>query len=264
MADHTACKNCETELLPEASYCSQCGQKVIVGRYTVKRITSQTLAIITNLEKGFWHTLKELFVHPEKVIRDYWNGKTVAYYHPFRYIFIWASISVILALSIDLYDIQQEYMNEAFGIADDNEQVARQQKIQEAMSNYLNLIYIIILPFMGFFSYLFFKKRGNNYAEHLILVTYVFAQNIIIGLVTLIFYALNPELIKYGLAIGMGISSIYFGYVYHRLYKVSWFQGLWKSLIAIILTYLTMFLVLGIITFIIVIIIVLIRKATGL
>ncbi len=123
-------------------------------------------------------------------------------------------------------------MNDAFGISGDEEQLARQEKINKVMSNYMNLIYVIILPFMGLFSYLFFKKQENNYAEHLILVTYVFAQNIIIGAFTLIIYALNPEIIKYGMAIGIGISAIYFGYVYHRIYKVSWFQGLWKSLFA--------------------------------
>ncbi len=66
-----ACKNCEATLGEAALYCSSCGQKVIYERYTLKRILSQTLSIITNLDKGFWFTIKELFIHPEQVIRDY-------------------------------------------------------------------------------------------------------------------------------------------------------------------------------------------------
>ena len=90
------CKNCETTL--QGKFCHECGQKVIEERLTVKQLFRFLLKIITNVEKGFWYTTKTLFSAPGAVVRDYWRGKTIKYYHPIRYLFIWATLSILLSL----------------------------------------------------------------------------------------------------------------------------------------------------------------------
>jgi DNA-directed RNA polymerase subunit RPC12/RpoP len=110
------CKNCGTQLSEQDAYCSNCGQKIIKERYTVKRFWGELIRIITNVERGFWFTLKQMFVAPATVISNYLNGKTKPYYHPFRYIFIWASIAVVIGLYFHFYDNSQDNFNDLLGI----------------------------------------------------------------------------------------------------------------------------------------------------
>jgi hypothetical protein len=90
MKENQDCAHCHAELV--GSFCHVCGQKQITTRFTVKRMYSDILASLTNLEKGFLHTFKALLVSPGKVINGYLNGDTAAIFKPFRYAFIWATI----------------------------------------------------------------------------------------------------------------------------------------------------------------------------
>jgi len=257
------CKNCEVKLLEEHLFCSNCGQQVIKERYTIKRFFSELVRIMTNMERGFLFTLQQMFVAPAKVVSDYCNGKTKPYYHPFRYIFIWASISVLIGLYLHFYDDSQASFNDALGINQSEKQKALQMEINKYIKSYMNLIYFIIIPFMSYFTWRMFKKKGYNYAEHVILNSFSMGQMAFMGIFLMLIYTRFPEIMSFTMFIGILISAFYYGYVYKGFFKVSYVNAFLKSLLSLVLAYATMMLTMVIIGIIVGLIIGIFMKMNG-
>ncbi|MFN7116007.1 MAG: DUF3667 domain-containing protein [Saprospiraceae bacterium] len=235
----TTCKNCSAVLHGE--YCSACGQKTITERITLPKIFHDLFAIFTNLEKGFWYTLKMLFVNPGEVIRNYINGKTVQYYPPLRYLLLWVAISVALSLFTGLYDQQQEAMQELTTMSQKPEvaemQRKMQQQIQNEMRKYLNFLPLAMLPFMGLASLLAFRRRGENYAEHLVLNAYAYGQTTAVGIVIQLLILAFPKLIPFLAVKVILLSVLYYTYLYRSFFQVRTAQATIKAVFSTVLGY---------------------------
>ena len=233
------CKNCAN--IFEGKYCNECGQKVIDGRFTVKRFFLDLFQIITNVESGLWHTVRMLFIDPAKVIRNYTSGITRPYYPPLRFLIIWTSLTAIISISSGIYDVSQTDIHNFFNPNSDEEALLRQQVVTEQMKKFMNFIPLVIIPFVAFFSYRFFRKRDLNYAEHLIAITYMSAQLNLVGLPFLFFYIFFPSLVHYMVPVSIFYSCFYYAYVYKGLFKVSFGKGLLLGLLVYALGLLFMF-----------------------
>ncbi len=241
------CKNCGTAL--SGSFCHECGQKVIDHRLTLRRIFIDLFAIITNVEKGFWHTAGQLFQAPGDMISGYLTGKTARYYHPLRYLVIWVTFSVALNLSLGLYDRQQQEMKSIINTPTTESSEAAQQQIQNEVKKYLNIIPLAMVPFLSLMSYLFFIKKGWNYAEHLVLNAYTQGQMAMIGLpIMLVSSVIWNTGIMFSIA--MLISILYGAYVFKTFFKVGILQAIIKNILVHLFGYLIVMVLLSIIVLI--------------
>lgn len=228
------CKNCGTAL--QGKYCSECGQKAITRRITVKTVVQELFAIITNVEKGFWYTARMLFIAPATVVCDYIAGKTIRYYHPFRYLFWWVTISVAINLSLGLYDRQQTEIQSYIGASEDQKAFKLQQDLQQEVKKYLTFIPVLLVPFASISSYLLFKKKGYNYAEHLVLNAYVQGQMAMIGIPILLISVVIPTtMLSFSLSIIL--SLLYGTFVFFRFFKTSVISAFFKNLTTHLLAY---------------------------
>ena len=83
--DH--CLNCAAEL--KGPYCSQCGQKSIPRRQTLKELVYNFLSSFSGYESKFFVTTKYLLLRPGFLANEYNEGKRERYFHPARmYVFI--------------------------------------------------------------------------------------------------------------------------------------------------------------------------------
>ncbi len=248
--EHTNCKNCGANL--NGRFCAQCGQKLITERLTVRNIWSNFLAQLTNIETGFWHTTVMLFKAPWQVVEDVISGKTVRYYNPFRYVLIWATISVVLNISSGVFDAQQadiqEGMNELLGVEDRNSrQQEIQQTFQEEVKNWLNFIVLLLIPFMSLMTKWLFRKKEYNYAEHLVANTYLLGQTTLIGVPILFIFVAFPSLLPWQMWTGYLLTILFYTYASRKLFEVSAFGAFWRSTLAVILGNLMLVLTMGII-----------------
>jgi hypothetical protein len=187
--------------------------------------------MITNLEKGFWYTMRELFVRPDQVIKEYLSSITVKYYNPFRYYFIIIAVSALIQISLGIFDLQQSTIREAFNPNMSEEELQRQLAMMENVKKFLNFIPLIVLPFVSILFYWIFKKGGWNFAEHLISTTFVYAQTSILGLFMMLALYFMPQYISYSIPISFLISAAYFGFVYKRIFSMSFGKAFFLSLI---------------------------------
>jgi hypothetical protein len=256
------CKNCEAPL--EGPFCSACGQKVITERMTVKRMFREVFSTLTNLDRGFLHTIQQLFVAPDRVFKRYIDGATREFYHPLRYFLILMGISVIIGLSTGLYEAQGENMNQMMGLNNASpEEIARQKMIAGEVKKYLNFIPLLLIPFLSFISSRLFRSFGYNYAEHLVLNTFLYGHLALIGLPTLFLYMAVPSLVPYALVFSFAISTLFYGYVIHRLFKEQYFVACIQGLIINVGGYILFLIIVFILALVGTILVILIGKALG-
>jgi len=156
------CLNCSNPI--EKKFCNICGQKTSTHRFSIKHILDVgILNGIFTINKGFFFTLKELFTRPGHSIREYINGKRVKYFNAFSLLIL---LIAIVYLADEYSDLRlADIMNEG------SKDFAN--SMEEFTKNYPRLIYIINIPIMAFSSYIFFKKSKVNFAENIILNTYI-------------------------------------------------------------------------------------------
>lgn len=223
-------------------YCAQCGQKQ-QERLTLKVILRSAYESITNLERGFGHTVLTLLARPGKVAEDYLAGKRKAYFPPVRYLIIMIALSALVLIYSGYYDEQYEAMKQwqeqQLSVTGDQqkteiyteEQQQRQARIQEFTKNYLNLISLLSYPFLGLVSFWAFRKRKYNYAEHLVICAYWGAQSALYAMIVLLLLLLLPVPLLYSFSITLLISILYYSVGYRQLFKISFGRAVLKSLL---------------------------------
>ena len=178
------------------------------------------IQIITNVENGFWYTVKMLFTNPAAVIKGYLNGNTAKYYHPVRYLVIWMAVSAFLMLTSGVYDNQQDSLQDFMHVPKDDDAVARQKMIKEELKKYLNFIPLIIVPFISLASFWLYRKKQLNYAEHLIANAFIYGQLAIIGLLTTSIMSFYPKMILWAMPISLTTTALYLAYTHRNLFDI--------------------------------------------
>jgi hypothetical protein len=167
------CKNCTRPF--EGLYCYHCGQPAATRRITTREILTDTLFSVVKVNRGFLFTAKELSLRPGAAIRRYLAGQRVAYYAPHKYLFFIGAVTSFLTSRY--HSFSSEYTSvDAFG--GDTHSFLR--AFFAYADTYATLINIVTIPVFALFSFLLFRRSGYNYAEHLVLNTYITAQQLLL------------------------------------------------------------------------------------
>lgn len=250
------CKCCRSNL--SGAYCSSCGQRTIDKRFTLKESIGWLLTNIFNLEKGFLHTTWALIKKPGKVISDYLSGITVPYAHPFRFIFVWATVSTLIAVYTGAYDEVGKITAE---INPDNplgESFA--EDYGKFLKKYMSIMYMAFIPFFAIGTKLFYMKHRLYFAEHLILNSFSQGASIAIGLPVMFCYFLVPHesyMILGGVSFTLSVLVV--AYINSRFFK----ENIILSIVKYILNYLILFIMIFILGIIGVLIHILLIKYAG-
>lgn len=208
------CKNCGSGNIGE--FCPDCGQKTYKSRFTTRAYFKAFLNAF-NLEKGFFYTLITLFKNPGRLISEYLNGKTKSYFNPLKYIIFIAGVNAALAVWFHVVEAQQE---SALGFAGDEFITSvKSSKLTVFIKNYLNVLEIIILPVFGLVSKWVYKIKKLFYGEHLIIMSYLFAQTSVIAICFYPMYLIFPVLYNYSAILTHGLTIIYMTYALNSVFK---------------------------------------------
>ena len=220
-ADQRICKNCNS--INVDKYCSNCGQKVHVERYTLKRFFSIILDAF-NLEKGILYTFRMLLIKPGKTIHDYLNGRTKPYFNPLNYLLVAAGIYAVLVLWLNIFDTTIDATNELLNmdsVEESEEVIAMQSRFMESFKSYINLIPLMMIPFSSLISMLFFRSGKLFYGEHLIINSYLFAQGFYITLLVSPVVIIFPSIkALFGVILALIIIS-YLAYSFSKIFRRS-------------------------------------------
>ena len=105
------CLNCGTETT--GRYCPACGQENIEPKQSVWHLITHFFSDITHFDGKFFVTVKDLFIKPGFLSREYMVGRRISYLDPIRmYIFTSAIFFLIFFSMINLKNVH--FRTEAF------------------------------------------------------------------------------------------------------------------------------------------------------
>ena len=237
------CKNCSSPYT--GNYCPQCGQKYIDYRYNLKDSIAWAFNSIFNMDKGFLFTSWALLLRPGKVVSEFLDGITIKYAHPFRIIFIWATISAIIGVWAGTFEDTGIALNEAIGV--DTKSLENTKKTMGLMKQYMSFIILGMVPFYAFATSLLFKSKKLNYAEHLIVNSYALSSSIMVGIPLTFLYAYlsHVSFISY---INFALGAIIISRVYAQVFQEKWYKVFFKYILAFLITFVSFLIVTVIIT----------------
>lgn len=162
------CKNCHTFF--EGSYCNNCGQKGDEKRFKLSNLTETFVHGFYHVHGGVLFTMKELFLQPGKMLRGYISGKRVVYINPFTYLILVSLVGGFVYKSSGITN----HINEIF--------LASGETIQFTVK-YFSYRVLLTIPSYALMCSIFYKSFNYNFAEHLIISTFVMSQSIVIMVV---------------------------------------------------------------------------------
>ncbi|MES2892003.1 MAG: DUF3667 domain-containing protein [Bacteroidota bacterium] len=219
------CKNCSNDFV--GNFCNNCGQKD-AHRITLSHVVHDVIHVFLHADKGIFPFMGNLLIAPGKLAFDYINGKR-RMFNPFQYYILSVGLILFLMSKSSFYDELDTITN---GSA---------QKIPGIMGKAMtdfnvflrkngNIITFLSMPLIALSSWLFFKKRKENYAEHFTMMILSMGQVCTVNAIFLLFTIFIKVPVSYsaGLSFVLVVLSLWMTYAqYYRLGIVrSFFKGL--------------------------------------
>ncbi len=231
------CRNCGTE--HQAKFCPECGQKPYFERFNLKQSSAWLFHEVFNLNKGFFYTTKELVLRPKDLMEKFLNRATVLYYHPFRFIFVWASIASIITVFSGVYDQVDAF--EELGFQFEGEQQEFMESYLEFIKKYMTFIVMLGIPFLSISTLLFYKSKKYNYTEHLIINSFTYGLSIAVSMpfYLLLFF---PEAFMVQSNLNMLIYILVYTYVFSKFFNengiLTFIKVIFINVLAILISFL--------------------------
>jgi len=169
------CLNCDNEITATQKFCSHCGQTTHVHRFTLTHFFHEVFHAFTHTDKGIFFLIKELFLRPGIVAKEYIAGKRKKYFNPFTFFLILAAFFVFSSSLSGTIKKEKQDMPERITKIDNDEKreeaiaiYERALKTQQFFIKHGNIVAMIAVPFFACYFWLIFYKRKYNYSEHLV------------------------------------------------------------------------------------------------
>lgn len=165
------CKNCGRPV--EGNFCSHCGQKTTVSRIDFPNFLNEITESFFQINKGFFYTLRELFVRPGDSLNEFLNGKRKSHFKPIAYLLTLSTVYYLIAQITDkntlIADIISGWMN---GVTGEHSKTELPEIVAWFLNNYAYST-LLLLPVFSFASYMSFLKFGKTYLEHVVVNSYI-------------------------------------------------------------------------------------------
>lgn len=223
------CLNCNS--IVKGNYCSHCGQSANFSRTTPKELMEELQYGILHVNKGLLYTTKELLLRPGNTINNYLVGKRVKYTKPFVFLLIWGAIySVVFHL---FHYFPMEELN------DKNNEVLGYIPFYDWASSHYSFVSLILTPVYALCAYWLFHRKGYNYAEHLVVFSYMLGTTIFLILLSYPLIYLSKSVFIYKGA--HFLIEIYLIWGLAQFYKTSsWLKAIAKVVLCVIIVFMVL------------------------
>lgn len=193
----------------------------LVKRITIKHIFESVFEAF-NIERGGVYTIKSLLRNPGKAIQDYLGANRFHYTPPFRVLLVTTAIAFyFISISHGVEQFDEGFVE---GIPEPETTKLIEDAIRDFVSTYGNFVLWTFIPLAAIFSFWFNRKKGYNFAEHLVYQTYLFCiANLLVLLLPLDHY-IDQQILT---AIIYVIMLVYYVYAYKVFFDRSWLKSIW-------------------------------------
>ncbi|GAB3960936.1 hypothetical protein GCM10028805_59440 [Spirosoma harenae] len=236
------CPNCSATLEQHFAYCPNCAQTKDLPRFKISHILDEFFQAIFSVDKGVLSLTKDLALHPGATAREYIiDRKRKKYFNPFSFLLL------VLGLNLSVNSLVKPY-TAGFTTQKTSQRVAKNISKEELpyyerrrqstlfIEENINVIGLAAIPVFALVFWLYFRRSGIDYAEHLVAQVFFssfFSLTSILAILILGFLLndylpfLNRSLLIFQL--------IYLSVAYYQFLNYHKFTGYLNTLIATVL-----------------------------
>jgi hypothetical protein len=190
------CPNCSTKYT--GHYCNECGQKSTDQKYTLKSMLYDIFFSTFHIEKkGLPFTIRELTLRPGMAIKKVIEGQRLYLYPAFKYLVLMGAIIIIFSLRYNFFhnEITQVSENKTLPmwLSLEMEHEVFFENFFRFAEDEATLLNIMAVPVFALFSWLLLSNKRYNFAENLILNTFITAQQLFFLLLLVPFFEIIPQ-----------------------------------------------------------------------
>ena len=199
------CFTCGQEF--KGNYCPNCGQSARLGRYSFKSTLSQFVEVWGVGDRSVFRTLRDLLLRPGYMIRDYISGMRMAYFPPFKLLFLLTAILLVVHSGVNLggknshdafYDERVKPYEKSLGKEVKTEHLTYMERWDAALNKILYhindstdkrpaVVILVVVLVLTLPIYFFFRKSPNipdmRFSELSVAITYMFSMLITVAIV---------------------------------------------------------------------------------
>lgn len=242
----TTCKNCENTF--EGKYCPNCSQKADTHRFTLKHFGHEFFHAFTHTDKGIFFLMKELFIHPGKVAREFNAGKRKKYFNPITYLLIVMALQIYLSqkTGINGYYLEQIQLQTQEVNTVPNPELEKttelMKNVEQEILEHSKLINFLFLPILACFTWMLFRRAGSNYAEVLVFDVLWMAQILLLFIILCIVpFLIYPPSVLVTMNIYAFVVIAYMIISLKQFFLQGWLATILKGILIQLLYYITMF-----------------------
>lgn len=171
--------------------CPRCGQSAKIGRYLFKKAFLLFLDVWGLGNRGMFRTLRDLLLRPGFLIRDYISGMQMAYFPPFKLLFLLTALYLVVDSGVNLKD--RNFMltpttEQSDEVEVENDDMPEERtfamvgrrlgdKINDIVEKYPNTSALTMLFAMSVFIYFFVRRSPNipdlRFSEMIVAMVYI-------------------------------------------------------------------------------------------
>jgi hypothetical protein len=187
------CKNCGGQV--SGNFCSSCGQRADTHKLNIHFILHDLQHALIHFDKGVLYTTKQLLIRPGHTIREFLEGKRARHFQPL-------SFAIVLATFYGLLWHYLIFDHLHTSLIEPGDDITRAfGKIVTWITEHFAFGGLILIITSTLVSYVIFKKRKYNLAEHLVLNTYLMGLFLIVSLLVfpIVYIFRNALTFQYGI-----------------------------------------------------------------
>lgn len=229
------CKNCHTQLLEADDYCKKCGGKVIRNRLSFKNLFEHISETFFNYDNKLLRTFVQLFKNPEDVIVGYINGVRKKYINPISFFGLSLTISGLSVFIIKKFYLEYFDFSKMFDSITVTQDVMANNTF-EGIMEYNSLFYVFLIPLFALISWVVFLNKRYNFVEHIIIYLYSisFLSIMLVIIAQIVLFIFPENYFKFSF-LSWPLMFIYNCYVLKRIFKLTYWQLILKSMYFFIL-----------------------------
>jgi hypothetical protein len=215
------CKNCEHLLSETHQFCPNCGQTAHIHKFSFGHLLHEFFHAFTHADKGIIHLVKGLATKPGKVVAEYLDGKRKSYFNPFTFFLLCAGFFVFMNALVKpngewpkadpavLARIPSAKGKEMYMKA-----MERSTTVYTITQKNSNMLALAALPINALIFWIFFRRRGRNYAEFVVAMLFLgsfatFLFSIVISPLMSITRLTHPTIYLTLLIVGLLFLAVY-------------------------------------------------------
>ncbi|QHV94170.1 DUF3667 domain-containing protein [Spirosoma endbachense] len=169
------CPNCSTDLENHFVHCPTCGQTAHLPRFKILHILYEFFQAIFSVDKSVLSLIKSLALQPGVTAREYvLEKKRKKYFNPFSFLLLVLGLNLSVNILIKPYTInysEKQQTTQQLKPTVTKEMlpyVMRRRQAVLFIEENINIVGLAAIPLFAFVFWLYFRRTGINYAEHLV------------------------------------------------------------------------------------------------